>query len=111
MYVDARGIPVAHGNRHMLTIEQMARPQFSLMTMLLLSAAIPIWLFLIVALPESPGFGGSPSRFIMAPLVLGGITVAIHRLLRGHRNAWALSSLLAAVIALGSLNFAAWVAR
>ena len=63
----------------------------------------------MVAIPQSTGMGGSPSRFFVAPFVLAGITAAIHRLLRNYRNAWSLSALLAAVIALGSLSLVAWM--
>jgi membrane protease YdiL (CAAX protease family) len=90
-------------------IEHMNRFQLSLSSLLLLCAAVPIWLFLIVAVPRSSGWGGSSARFFMAPIVLTGITVAVHRLVRGHRNAWALSALVAAVISLGSLTLAAWM--
>ena len=45
----------------------------------------------------------------MAPVVLAGITVAVHRLLRGRRNAWAISALSASVIGLASLTIIAWM--
>ena len=83
--------------------------RFSLSSLLLLFAAAPIWVCLIVAVPQSTGWGGSPMRFVMAPLVLTGITVVIYRLVRGHRNAWAMSAFAAAVISLGSLSLAAWM--
>jgi hypothetical protein len=88
---------------------RMKRYQFSLCSWLLVGAAAPIWLVLIVTVPQSTGFGGSGTRFIMAPLVLLGITAAVHRLLRDRPSAWALSALIAAVICLGSLCFAAWM--
>ena len=87
----------------------MQRYQISLMSFLLLSGAIPVWLSLAVMVPQSTGWGGSPVRFVAAPLALGGITVAIHRLLRHYRDAWAISALLAAVVALSSLSAAAWM--
>ena len=90
-------------------IEHMDKFQLSLSSLLLVCAAVPIWLFLIVVVPQSPGWGGSSSRFFMAPFVLIGITAAVHRLLRGRRDAWALSALVAAVISLGSLSLAAWI--
>lgn len=45
-------------------------------------------------------------RFAVAPLVLCGTTTALHRLMRGYRNAWAASALLAAAMALGALSIA-----
>ncbi len=87
----------------------MDRWQISLVSLLLLSAALPIWMFLFVVVP--PGIGSGAYSFLVAPMVLGGITVAIHRLFRGRRDAWAFSALLAAVIAYGSLSIAGiWMA-
>ena len=87
----------------------MEMSQLSLSSLLLLGGAIPIWLFLIVVVPQSTGWGGGPSRFFVAPFVLAGMTAAVYRLLRNRRNVWSLSALVAAVIALGSLSLAAWM--
>ena len=87
----------------------MERYQISLMSFLLLGGAMPIWIWLAVAIPQSTGWGGSPIRFVIAPLVLVAMTVAIHRLLRQYRDAWAISALLAAVIARSSLYAVAWM--
>ena len=84
--------------------------QQSLFSSLLFVGAIPIWLFLIVTIPKSSAWGASTGRFLIAPIVLVGITIAIHWLLRDHRNAWAISTLLAAVIALGSISLAVLMA-
>lgn len=86
-------------------------PKFTLSSWLLLFGAAPIWLFLIVVVPQSIGWGGSSSRFFVAPLVLAGITIAMQRLLRAYRNAWPLSALLAALTALGTLSIAAWLSN
>ncbi len=87
----------------------MERPRFNLATFLLLSAAIPIWVFLAVAVPVSTGWGGNPFRFVAAPLVLCGMTVAIQRLLRDRANSWPISVLAAGFIAIASLSIAAWL--
>jgi heme O synthase-like polyprenyltransferase len=84
-------------------MSRMERPRLSLMELLLVAAAMPIWLFLFVTVPQSTGWGGSAFRFVAAPLVLSGITVAIHRLVRNARAAWALSMFIAGIIAMGSL--------
>ncbi|MBI2826819.1 MAG: hypothetical protein HYX69_19265 [Planctomycetia bacterium] len=83
----------------------MAR-QMALLALLLWSAALPIGISLLVAVPSSPGWGRHPLRFAVAPLVLCGTTTALHRLMRGYRNAWAASALLAAAMALGALSIA-----
>ena len=89
----------------------MQRYQISLMSVLLLGGGLPFWLFLIVAVPYSTGWGGSPVRFVAAPLVLSGVTVAVHRLFAKHRDGWAIAVLLAGIIALSSLSAAAWMLR
>ncbi|MEX0714508.1 MAG: hypothetical protein WD278_19380 [Pirellulales bacterium] len=87
----------------------MKPPQISLAGLLLLAAALPIWIFLWVATARSAGFGGGGWRFVVAPMALCGITAAIQRLLRRYRDGWALSALVAGVIALGSLSLAVWL--
>ena len=67
-----------------------------------------MWLFLLVTVPQSTGFGDGFS-LVAAPLVLAGITVALHRLFRRVRDAWALSMFVAGIIAIGSLVVAAWL--
>ena len=81
--------------------------RYSLMDLLLVATAVPIWASLSVAVSQSPGWGGSPLRYIIAPLVLCGMTVAIHHLFHGRKYDWSLSALLAGVIALTTLMFVA----
>jgi hypothetical protein len=82
-----------------------------LMPVALLSGGLPIWLFLIVTVPQSPDMGGIPIKFVVAPLVLIGTTVAVRTLLGRYRDAWALSVLLAAVTALILLSIVASLSR
>ena len=82
--------------------------QLNLNAMLILFGTIPIWLALIVIVPSSNGWGQGMGRFLVAPISLVVATIGIHRLLRGRRNAWLLSALLAGTILLGSLSFIAW---
>jgi hypothetical protein len=89
----------------------MARPQITLSTFLLLAAALPIWILLAVAVPASTGWGGNPLRFVAAPLVLCGVTVAIHRLVRNCPNPWSISALLAGVIIWGALLAVFWISN
>jgi hypothetical protein len=79
-----------------------------LFDVLLLLAAIPLWSFMIIETPRSPGFGSMPARIVMAPVVLIGITFSVHRLLKTCNHTWPLSILLAAVIPLSVLFTIAW---
>ena len=85
----------------------MANSQFNFVGVLLVVLAIPAWAFLVVTVPNSVGWGSDPVRFVMAPIVLCGITAAIHRLLRRFKDAWPLSALIAG---LGVLAILAWMA-
>ncbi|MCI0331848.1 MAG: hypothetical protein L0228_01320 [Planctomycetes bacterium] len=71
----------------------MRRWQFSLTSMLLIVTACPIWVLLIIFLPENPNI-----HFLLPPFVLCGVTVAVQRLVRRHRDAWAISVLFAGLI-------------
>ena len=93
-----------------MTTQHDKAKRWSLKSLLLLCGALPIWLFLIVVVPQTTGWGASTSRFFIAPVILVGITAAMHRLLCSCRDAWSLSALFAAVIALASLSLAAWMA-
>jgi hypothetical protein len=84
--------------------------QISMSSLLLLLGALPIWLVLFIIVPMSSGFGGSNFRYVVAPLVLGGATWALHILFRKWRDGWAISALLAAMICFGTLSIAAWLA-
>lgn len=88
--------------------DSMPRFQLSVMSVLLSAGALPIWLALTCIAPQSTGWGGSPLRFVMAPLVLTGITVALRSLFPKHRDGWAIAILLAGVIAWSSLWAAFW---
>lgn len=85
--------------------------QATLLTVLLLAGALPIWMCLGFVVPQSTGWGGSPIQFVIAPVVLVGITAAVHRLINRFRDAWAISAVAAAVIALGALSIVSWLSR
>lgn len=89
----------------------MRLPKFSLAFLLLLVTAIPFWGIVIVVASQSPGFGGSFARYVTAPLVLSAMSLAIFRVVRGRPNAWAISLLLAGIIAFASLAIATWLLR
>jgi hypothetical protein len=80
--------------------------RFRLRTLLLLLAAVPIWAYLIVIVPQGTGFGGGAWRFVVAPFVLSGIALACFWPLRRFRDGAALSVLLSPVVALGSVLIA-----
>ena len=83
--------------------------RYRLRTLLILLAAVPAWLFLIVVLPQSPGLG--PVGFVTVPLVLVGVAAAIHRLIKTAEDGWAIAVLLSPIIAFGFLAFVAAMAR
>jgi hypothetical protein len=89
----------------------MEKLRFSLASAVLWTGALPIWIFLTITLPGSSGWGGASFRFVVAPVVLIGMTCAIHVLFRGRANAWAWSGLLAGIISLGSLTVAMWISQ
>jgi len=81
----------------------MTGKRLSLASLLLFSAAIPIWISLTYIVITSPGFGGGVHRYYLAPLVLVIASVAIYRLIRGVRHACALSILLSGIVLHGAL--------
>src|SRR5688572_23742989 len=83
--------------------------RYSLRTLLILLAAAPLWIFLIVVLPQSPGLG--PVGFVIVPLVLVGVAAAIHRLTRTAVDGWAIAALLSPIIAFSFLAFVAAMAQ
>ena len=81
-------------------IKVMARLQISLIALLLLFGACPVWALTIVATYRILGF-------IIPVLVLVGITLAIHHLFRNWRDGWAVAALLAGIVAWGALLISA----
>ncbi len=76
---------------------------------LLWAPVAPIWLYVTFAVGSSNGWGGEPTGYFVTPLVLVGITWALHRLVRGRRCAWALSALAAPILAYLILMAIAWL--
>ena len=85
--------------------------QISLFSTSLFCAAVPIWIFLCVALPDSPGFGGAPSRYMIPPIALTGIAFAIYRLIRNKSNSIALSVFLSPIVAYSALVIASFLSQ
>ncbi len=86
------------------------KQRFGLASLLLITAAAPIWIFLCVALPQGTGLGGSPTRFLIPPIALSGIAIAKHRLFRGKSNSIAISVLLSPIVAFSALMIASFLA-
>lgn len=80
----------------------MSGKRLSLASLLLFSAAIPIWISLTYIVITSPGFGGGIHCYYLAPLVLVIASAAIYRLIRGARHAFALSIFLAGIVLHGA---------
>jgi hypothetical protein len=74
----------------------------SLASLLMLSAAMPLWISLTYIVITSYGFG----RLTLAPIALVIASVAIYLPLRGARHAAALSTLLAGLALHGALSAA-----
>jgi hypothetical protein len=78
------------------------RPQITLAGLLLGAPAIPLWIYVTYVV------GSSPVGFVLPPLVLLGITIAVHRVVGSRPNAWAISALIAPILALLVLLGIAW---
>jgi hypothetical protein len=83
---------------------QMPKPTVTLATLLLLAAALPIWIYVACIVAWGHVFR-SP---IPAIGVLCGITLAVQRIFRGRPSSWAIAALLAGVITLAALSIARW---
>lgn len=83
--------------------------QVGLLSALLLGASAPIWLFICITIPVSPGFGGSPTRYLIPPVALAGISFAVNRLLRNQPNSIAWSVFLSPIIAYSALTIASFL--
>lgn len=75
----------------------MNRPrQFSLASMMLITAALPCWLMFIWGVGSSPGFGAVGFVFAAFTLIVG--TAAIARLFRPQPHAVGIAMLLAGIL-------------
>jgi cytochrome c oxidase assembly factor CtaG len=87
-------------------IGRMKHSRFNLAGLVMLVLATPVWLLVSIEAYLSTGFGDGSGRYIAAPLILCGLTVAIQRLVRSQKNSWPLSALIAGVVALVALLLA-----
>ncbi len=78
----------------------MARWQFSLASMLRTTTAAAIWLWVILLIPSTPGWLGTVVMRAIPLLVLCGMTLALHRIGRGSREAWSVAALYAGLTVL-----------
>ncbi len=85
----------------------MATYRISLASLLLLTAAVPLWIVIAYMVATSPGFGGGVTRFVIPPIGLLIATAALYRLFRSMRDALALAALFAGAIPLCILISAA----
>lgn len=85
----------------------MSNSRFNLAGLLIGLLAAPVWILIAIEVPLHNGFGGSSRRYAVAPIVLCGMTAAIHRLLRPRKNAWPLSALIAGVFILAVIAWSA----
>jgi hypothetical protein len=87
----------------------MGVPRVTLAEFLLWAPVAPIWLYVTFVVGSSNGLGGGPVGYVVAPLSLFGIAMALHRLVRGWRSAWALCALAAPILAFLILMAIAWL--
>lgn len=81
-------------------IDWMKNSRFDLVGLVCLLLAVPLWILDGIEIYLRSGQQGNPRSYFAAPIVLCGITVAVHRLLRPHKNAWPYSALIAGFIVL-----------
>jgi hypothetical protein len=86
----------------------MKSRRLNLIDTLLVAAAIPFWVFLLILIPQQPAFWNRPERYTITPFVLCCVTIAVHRLLRGRQHAWPASALIAGATAVAAIYFAVW---
>jgi hypothetical protein len=83
----------------------MQKYQASLASLFILTAAVAVWLVVFLITVRVPLWPIPPA------FVLPATTGAVHLLLRGRRNAWAWSTLIAGVISIATLFAVAAVTR
>ncbi len=92
----------------------MRKPQITLTSLLWLSAALPIWIYLAVEFAASRhfwGLSGVTNPLVAAPMVICGLTLSIHELVRHRRNGWVIACSLAGVVAMAVFSTAVWLAK
>ena len=82
---------------------------FDLKSLLLVAAAVPMWIYLSIEMAGSKGFGGSQWRFLVAPIALTGIACAIYWLLRQKPYSISISIFVAPLIAMSALLLASFI--
>jgi len=75
--------------------------QFSLLTFLLWVTTAALWMGCICFLGSSPGL--ARVGYVLVPLVLLGMTAAIHRLFRQAKHGWLIAAMLAPITATGAI--------
>jgi hypothetical protein len=69
--------------------------------------AATVWTLVVIEVFLRSDSGRGFDRYVIGPLVLCGLTAAIHRLLRPRKHAWSVSALIAGI---GALVVLAWAA-
>ena len=85
--------------------------QVQLASFLLLCAAAPFWIWTTVIVSHIDVWGAGVLRYSIPPIVLVGVTAAVHRLLREIAHAWAISALTAGLVCIGALQLTVWLLR
>lgn len=77
--------------------------RFTLADLLFVLGAAPMWIWLMVKLPASSGWGANPFRYLVPPFVLSGLMVVFYLGLLPWRHAWSAAMLIAGIISAGVL--------
>lgn len=72
----------------------MKPSQISLSGLLVWSAAIPMWIFVVMMF----AYSAHPLGGLAGLLALGGATAAVHWLIRDWQNAWAIAAIVAPLV-------------
>jgi hypothetical protein len=83
------------------------RVRFSMASLLLAAAAIPIWVYVIRLVGASPVWGTRSDRYALPLFVLAGVAAALHHPLRRRANGWAIALFAAPLLVFAVLSLVA----
>jgi len=82
--------------------------RYRLRTLLILMAAVPLWIYVVTIVATSTRSGFEPKALVVAPVLLAGISAALYWLTRPLRDGLAIAVLLSPIIPLGWILVGGW---